>query len=135
MARETVTSNTHSHRVRIDVWLWAARFFKTRSLAHEAVTGGKVTADGARIKPGRSLVIGQTLVIRSPRGDFEVVVEGLSTKRLGAPLAAALYRETDESRQRREALAEHHSLANSTAPDERPNSQDRARIRKLKESW
>jgi ribosome-associated heat shock protein Hsp15 len=120
-------------RVRLDVWLWAARFFKTRSLAHTAIEGGKVTIDGARVKPSRAVIVGQTIEIQCPRGVFEVTVSGLSSKRLGAPLAANLYIESDESKNRREALSELRSLARSTAPDERPNSQDRARIRRLKE--
>jgi ribosome-associated heat shock protein Hsp15 len=123
-----------SNRVRLDTWLWAVRFFKTRSLAHAAIEGGKISVDGAKVKPSRAVVIGQSISIRSPRGDFEVVVEGLTTKRVGAPLANKLYRETEQSKQSREALHELHSLARSTAPDERPNSQDRNRIRKLKEA-
>jgi ribosome-associated heat shock protein Hsp15 len=121
-------------RVRLDTWLWATRFFKTRSLAHSAIEGGKVTIDGARVKPSRAVIIGQTIEIQCPRGEFQVIVSGLSTKRVGAPLAAKLYTETDESKQRRENLTELHSLARSTAPFEKPNSQDRARIRRLKES-
>ncbi len=129
---------THSQeieaaRVRLDLWLWAARFFKTRSLAHAAIEGGKVTIDGARAKPSRAVLVGQTIAIQCPRGMFEVMVCGLSSKRLGAPLAANLYNETDESKNRRESISELHSLARSTAPIEKPNSQDRARIRRLKE--
>lgn len=135
MNQEAEPYHSTASRVRIDVWLWAARFFKSRSLAHAAVEGGKVTIDGARIKPGRPVTLGQMISIQCPRGDLEVVVEGLTTKRLGAPLAAKLYRETDESKKRRETLAEQRALAHSTAPEERPNSQDRSRIRRLKESW
>ena len=121
-------------RVRIDTWLWAVRFFKTRSLAHAAIEGGKISIDGAKIKPSRAVAIGQTISIRSPRGDFEVVVRGITTKRVGAPLAATMYHETEESKHRRESLRDLHALARSTAPDERPNSQDRNRIRRLKET-
>lgn len=120
-------------RVRLDTWLWAVRFFKTRSLAHAAIEGGKISVDGGKVKPSRAIAIGQRLSIRSPRGDFEVIVKGVTTKRVGAPIAATMYQETDESKQRREALRELHSLAQSTAPNERPNSQDRLKIRRLKE--
>jgi ribosome-associated heat shock protein Hsp15 len=125
--------DSEESRVRLDTWLWAVRFFKTRSLAHAAIEGGKIAVNGAKVKPSRAVVIGLKLSIQSPRGAFEVIVEGLTTKRVGAPLASTMYRETDESRRRRESLQELHSLARSTAPDERPNSQDRNRIRRLKE--
>jgi ribosome-associated heat shock protein Hsp15 len=124
---------TAALRVRLDTWLWATRFFKTRSLAHSAIEGGKVTIDGARVKPSRAVIVGQTIQIQCPRGEFQVTVSGLTIKRLGAPLAAKLYTETGESKQRRERLSELQSLARSTAPLEKPNSQDRARIRRLKE--
>jgi ribosome-associated heat shock protein Hsp15 len=120
-------------RVRLDTWLWATRFFKTRSLAHTAIEGGKVTIEGARVKPSRAVVVGQTIEIKSPRGEFQITVLGLTTKRVGAPLAIKLYSETEESRQRREHLSELQALAHSTAPIERPNSQERAKIRRLKE--
>lgn len=121
-------------RVRLDTWLWATRFFKTRSLAHTAIEGGKVTIDGARVKPSKAVIVGQTIEIKSPRGEFQVTVLGLTTKRVGAPLAMKLYVETDESKRRREDLSALHALAHSTAPIERPNSQERAKIRRLKEN-
>jgi ribosome-associated heat shock protein Hsp15 len=127
----------HPHRdesgVRLDTWLWAVRFFKTRSLAHAAVEGGKITIDGSRVKPSRAVTIGQKILINSPRGLFEVIVQGVTTKRVGAPIAVTMYCETDQSKVRRESLSELHSLAQSTAPDERPNSQNRNLIRRLKE--
>jgi ribosome-associated heat shock protein Hsp15 len=128
------TALADENRVRLDTWLWAVRFFKTRSLAHAAIEGGKIAVDGAKVKPSRAVTIGQTISIRSPRGEFEVIVEGLTAKRVGAPLATTMYRETEESKRRRETLHELHSLAHSTAPEERPNSQDRNRIRRLKET-
>jgi ribosome-associated heat shock protein Hsp15 len=133
--KQDPANNQEAHaRVRLDTWLWATRFFKTRSLAHTAVEGGKITIDGARVKPSRAVVVGQKIEIQCPRGEFQVTVAGLSTKRLGAPLAEKLYQETAESIRRREHLSELHSLARSTAPLEKPNSQDRARIRRLKEN-
>jgi ribosome-associated heat shock protein Hsp15 len=134
MAPKEKTDSLSEHRVRLDTWLWAVRFFKTRSLAHAAIEGGKISINGAKVKPSRGVEIGQAISIRSPRGDFEVVVKGVTTKRVGAPLAATMYHKTEESKLRRETLCDLHSLARPTAPDERPNSQDRIRIRKLKEA-
>jgi ribosome-associated heat shock protein Hsp15 len=119
--------------VRLDKWLWAARFFKTRSIAHAAIDAGKVHVDGCRAKPSRVVTIGQNLHISTPRGDFEVVVRGLSAQRVSAALAADLYQETNEGRQRRESIAEMHRLAQSVAPLERPTAHDRKLLRRLKE--
>ena len=94
-----------SRQARLDKWLWAARFFKTRSLAAEAVEGGKVHLNGSRTKPGHVVQIGDELKIR--RGPYEwiVTVRGISLKRGPASEVQALYEETEESRQNREALA------------------------------
>jgi ribosome-associated heat shock protein Hsp15 len=119
--------------VRLDKWLWAARFFKTRSIAHAAIDAGKVHVDGSRAKPSRVVTVGQKLHISTPRGDFEVTVKSLSAQRVSASLAADLYQETDEGRQRREAIAEMHRVAQSVAPSERPTSHDRKLLRRLKE--
>jgi ribosome-associated heat shock protein Hsp15 len=133
MANRVHLEGPEPERVRLDTWLWATRFFKTRSLAHEAIEGGKVVISGARIKPSKPVTVGLTLSINCPRGRFEVVVEKLSSKRVGAPIAATFFCETEESIRTRETTNELRSLANSTAPRERPNSQDRDRIRRLKE--
>lgn len=90
---------------RIDKWLWAARFFKTRSLASDAVECGKVLANEARVKPAKAVAVGDRLDIRIGQIQFVVDVLALSNKRGSAPVAQKLYRETDESRQRREAIA------------------------------
>jgi ribosome-associated heat shock protein Hsp15 len=94
-----------SARLRIDKWLWAARFFKTRSLASDAVEGGKVHLNGARVKPARAVSVGDTLEIRIGRFVFVVIVRGLSARRGPAAEAAKLYEETAESRSAREVLA------------------------------
>jgi ribosome-associated heat shock protein Hsp15 len=91
--------------VRLDKWLWAARFFKTRALAVEAITGGRVSVNGERVKPARELKVGDALSIRRPPFELHVAVRGLSDKRGPAPIAAALYEETEESRARRASLA------------------------------
>lgn len=92
-------------RFRLDKWLWAARFFKTRALAAEAIDSGKVHVDGQRVKTAKEVKIGMKLRIRRGSEEIEIVVRGLSLQRRGAPEAALLYDETDESRQRREYAA------------------------------
>ncbi len=89
-------------KCRLDKWLWAARFFKTRSLATDAIDGGKVYVDGDRVKPAKEVRVGQVLYIRRKELDVEVTVKALSVTRKGAPEAALLYEETPESTAKRE---------------------------------
>jgi ribosome-associated heat shock protein Hsp15 len=91
--------------VRIDKWLWAARFFKTRSLAAQAVSGGKVHLNAARTKPARELRIGDELNIRRGEVEWVIVVCGLSSKRGPAKESAQLYEETEQSKLKRQVLA------------------------------
>ena len=111
--------------VRIDLWLWAARFYKTRSLAKQAVVGGKVQFDGQAVKPSRALRPGDRLAIRRGEEVFEVEVLGLSEKRGSAPVAQALYAESAESVARRAAEREKRRMeatgyrAPLTKPDKR----------------
>ena len=91
--------------VRLDKWLWAARFFKTRSLGAEAIEGGRVSVNGDRAKPAKSVKVGDTVTIRKPPFEFAVLVKGLSDQRGPASIAQALYEETAESRARRATLA------------------------------
>lgn len=93
-------------KFRLDKWLWAARFFKTRGLAVDAIDGGKVRVDGLRAKASKELRIGNEVRITRADGEWTVTVKGLSLQRRGAPEAALLYEETEESRVRREADAE-----------------------------
>lgn len=90
--------------VRLDKWLWAARFFKTRSLAVEAIDGGRVSVNGDRAKPAKAVKLGDAIAVRRPPVEFHVVVTGLSDQRGSATIAATLYAETAESRARREAI-------------------------------
>ena len=92
-------------KCRLDKWLWAARFFKTRSLATDAIDGGKVYVDGDRVKPAKEVRVGQVLYIRRKEFDIEVTVKALSVTRKGAPEAALLYEETPESEAKRENAA------------------------------
>ena len=129
---ERFTSN--EAKVRIDRWLWAARFFKTRSLAKAAIEGGKVHLDGQRVKPAKEVHRGQTLEIR--RGDtlFVVIVEKLSDKRGPAMVAQTLYIETASSREQREAVTAKRRMerAGLTIPKVRPSKKQRRALLKLK---
>ena len=91
--------------MRLDKWLWAARFFKTRTLAVEAIAGGRVSVAGERAKPAKELKVGDAVSIRRPPFEFAIVVKALSDRRGPAATAAALYEETEESRARRTVLA------------------------------
>ena len=91
--------------VRLDKWLWAARFFKTRSLAVEAIEGGRVSINGDRAKPAKTVKPGDAISIRKPPFEFAIVVKALSDQRGSATIAAALYEETEESRARRTVIA------------------------------
>ena len=92
-------------KFRIDKWLFAARFFKTRSLAAEAIERGRVTLNDQRVKPAKVLAAGDRLTIRIGNYQYDIEVLELSNKRGAAPVAQQLYRETGESRERRELLA------------------------------
>ena len=113
--------------IRIDKWLWAARFFKTRSLAAEAVSGGKVEINGERAKPSRMVRVGDKLCVR--RGPYEwiVVVNGVSRLRGPAPLAQLLYDETESSMRQRQAVAAQLQLERPPefAAPGRPTKRDR----------
>jgi ribosome-associated heat shock protein Hsp15 len=98
-------SDDSVEKFRIDKWLFAARFFKTRSLAAEAIERGRVTLNDQRVKPAKVLAVGDRLTIRIGNYQYDIEVLGLSNKRGSAPVAQQLYRETDESRARRELLA------------------------------
>lgn len=120
--------------VRIDKWLWAARFFKTRSLAAQAVNGGKVQLNGNRVKPARALKAGDRLQIHKGGFEFSVTVLDLSERRGPATVAQALYRESEDSLRRREALKEQHRLAAASTPRPRskPDKKARRQLRDLK---
>jgi len=117
-------------KLRIDKWLWAARFYKTRALANEAVVGGHVHVDGSRVKPSREVKIGDHLVINKTPYRFEITVLGLAAKRGSASLAQTLYEESEESCQRREAIQTQRRIerAANPAPSKRPDKRDRRRI-------
>ena len=120
--------------MRLDRWLWAARFYKTRSLATEAVSGGRVHANGQAAKPSREVRPGDLLEITKGQVRLEVVVRGLAERRGPASEAALLYEETEESRAAREVLAEQRRLAAQVRPDHggRPTKRDRRRLNRAR---
>ncbi len=122
-----------SDKVRIDRWLWAARFFKTRSLAGKAVSGGHVYVNGKRVKAARPVRVGDSLQIRRGHLEFDVVVLGVSGRRGPATVARTLYEETGESIRRREqaALERRFMRPEGTAPTRRPDKRERRKIRRL----
>jgi ribosome-associated heat shock protein Hsp15 len=119
--------------VRIDKWLWAVRFYKTRSLAHDAIEAGRVFVDDIQAKPSRKVAVGQLLRIRTDRGEYVITVERLVAQRVSAAIAQTLYTESEQSRRAREEAAELRKLSRIDAPEERPNTQNRRLLRRLKE--
>lgn len=121
-------------RVRIDRWLWAARFFKTRSAATDAVAGGHVQIGGERVKPAKDVRVGDTLEIRRGEIRWTVVVTGVTDRRGSATVAAALYEETPESLAARERERLERRVARPLGADlgERPTKQARRRIEALR---
>jgi ribosome-associated heat shock protein Hsp15 len=121
-------------RTRIDKWLWAARFYKTRSLAAEAVAGGKVQVNGERVKRAKPLQVNDEIRIRQGPYEYLLIVRALSDRRGPASQAAALYEEKSESRAAREALAlQLKSLHSAFVPERgRPTKRDRREINRLK---
>lgn len=128
-----VRGNDTHDSVRLDVWLWAARFFKTRSLAKQAIETGKVEVGGQRAKPSRTVRIGDALNIIRGEETFEIHVRGLSDIRGAAPVAQALYLESDASRARREAARAQRAAerAGYRPPEGRPDKRARRLIRAL----
>lgn len=121
------------NKVRIDKWLWAARFFKTRSLAKQAIEGGKVHCDGQKVKPSKDIGVGQTLTLRQGWDEKTIDVLALSEQRRGAPEAQLLYAETQESITRREAEAEQRRILRgpSVHSDHKPNKKERRQIHRF----
>ena len=122
-------------RVRADKWLWAARFYKTRTLATEAIAGGKVHVNGERAKPAKALQIGDAVRIRQEPYEFTIIVRQLAERRGTAAMATHLYEETAESRATRERVALQLKLTHTVfVPDSRgrPTKRDRRAIERLK---
>ena len=120
--------------VRLDKWLWAARFYKTRTLSKEMIDGGKVHYNGQRSKPNKIVEVGATLKIRQGSDEKEIVVLALATQRRGAPEAQLLYRETEQSLANREklAMARKMNALSMPHPDRRPDKKERRDLLKFK---
>ncbi|PSF05063.1 ribosome-associated heat shock protein Hsp15 [Marinobacter fuscus] len=128
-------SDTPDQKVRLDKWLWAARFYKTRSLAKEAIEGGKVHYNSQRTKPGKVVETGARLTLRLGRQEKIVVVDDISDRRRGAPEAQKLYHETEDSQKRREDMAWQRKTmqAAQLPPARRPSKKDRRDIQRFRD--
>jgi ribosome-associated heat shock protein Hsp15 len=131
-----MTEPLNSPGVRADVWLWAARFFKTRSLAKQAIDGGKVELNGSACKPAKTVLVGDQLRITRGEERLVVAVAGLAEKRGPAPEAQKLYAETEESIAERARVREDRRLTGGALlrPDARPDKRDRRLIQDLKKT-
>lgn len=121
-------------RVRVDKWLWAARFFKTRSLAAQAIESGKVRVEGETVKPAKEVRVGQMLEVRTPGGQFTVMIRLVSDHRGNAAAAQLLYEETPESRKGREeeSLRRKHFAEPAEAIYARPTKRDRRDLERFR---
>lgn len=125
-------SEKDNDKVRLDKWLWAARFFKTRALAKAAIEGGKVHCKGERCKPGKEPRIGEELVIRAGFDERTVIIRALSAVRKGAPEAQLLYEETADSLSRREnAAAMRKAGALGVTTDGKPSKKQRRDLQRF----
>jgi ribosome-associated heat shock protein Hsp15 len=120
--------------VRIDKWLWASRFFKTRTIAARACELGRVQAGGQPAKPAREIRVGDLLHVKTESGDFEIEVVGLSEVRGPAPVAQTLYRETESSREQRLKLAEMRKAMPrlEAVPQGKPSKRDRRKLERFR---
>ena len=124
---------TANEAVRLDKWLWAARFYKTRSIAHNMVDGGKVHYNGQRSKPSKIVELGAVISLRQGNEEKTVTIDKISDQRRGAPEAQTLYTETKESLAKREAHAQQRKLhAHNPSPERRPDKKQRRDIIKFK---
>ncbi|MDG1026183.1 MAG: S4 domain-containing protein [Gammaproteobacteria bacterium] len=126
---------TDLNRLRLDKWLWAARFYKTRSVAKHAIEGGKVYCEGSRCKPGKEVEIGMEIRLSQGLDEKTVIIQALSGQRRGAPEAQLLYAETEESIEQREKQAlERKAQPSLWQSDGKPNKRDRRLIHRFKQS-
>ncbi|MDE2419868.1 MAG: RNA-binding protein [Gammaproteobacteria bacterium] len=119
--------------VRIDKWLWAARFYRTRTTAKEAIDGGKVHCQGERVKVSKEVRVGMELTIRQGFEEKTVVVKGLTSIRGNATAAQILYEETPASIARRELFQAARKLSNLARPDHRPNKHERQQLQRFQD--
>ncbi|MEY4193788.1 MAG: hypothetical protein RLZZ226_156 [Pseudomonadota bacterium] len=136
MVRQAESSfdGASAERMRLDKWLWAARFFKTRQLAIEAINGGKVHLNGQRVKPGKEIGLDARLTITKDQYRWDVTVRALSKQRRPAAEAERLYEEDANSREQRQALVaqQREDREAGLQPDQRPTKRDRRLIHRFK---
>ena len=125
---------TENNDIRLDKWLWAARFYKTRSIAKAMIEGGKVQYNGQRAKVSKTVEVGAIIKLRQGNEEKEILVIALSDQRKGAPEAQKLYQETEKSIQEREklAFARKANALSMPHPDRRPNKKERRDLIKFK---
>lgn len=127
-------TSLQKQQVRLDKWLWAARFYKTRTLAREMIDGGKVHYNGQRSKPSKIVEIGATITLRQGHDEKTIVIEQINHQRRGAPEAQTLYRETEESiNKRQQRTLERQLHAHNPSPERRPDKKQRREIVKFKQ--
>ncbi|HHR6046235.1 TPA: ribosome-associated heat shock protein Hsp15 [Providencia alcalifaciens] len=130
------TKQAPDEQVRLDKWLWVARFYKTRSIAREMIDGGKVHYNGQRSKPGKIVELGAMIKLRQGNDERTIEVLEISSQRKGAPEAQLLYRETVESLNQREkmAMARKMNALTMPHPDRRPDKKERRTLLKFKQT-
>ncbi|MBA6293049.1 ribosome-associated heat shock protein Hsp15 [Colwellia sp. MB3u-70] len=135
MTKANVIETNNTQSTRLDKWLWAARFYKTRAIAKQMIDGGKVFYNGQRSKSGKAVVLGDRVTIRQGFEEKHVIVIALADKRRDASFAQTLYQETPESVKTREKnnLARQQGILLSPASDTKPDKKQRRQIRQLKE--
>jgi ribosome-associated heat shock protein Hsp15 len=135
MTKANVIATNNTQSTRLDKWLWAARFYKTRAIAKQMIDGGKVFYNGQRSKSGKAVILGDRVTIRQSFEEKHVLVIALADKRRDASFAQTLYQETPESVKTREKnnLARQQGILLSPASDTKPDKKQRRQIRQLKE--
>jgi ribosome-associated heat shock protein Hsp15 len=132
---EKPNAGSRTDKVRLDKWLWAARFYKTRAIAKQAIDGGKVHCEGVRAKPGKEISEGLKITLRQGFDEKTVIVRGLSEQRRGAAEAQLLYEETAESiEQRQQQIEQRKALPRHLQTEGRPSKRDRRLIHQFKNS-
>ena len=132
MAKHCTKDDEEDNVIRLDKWLWAARFYKTRSIAKEMIDGGKVHYNGQRSKPNKTVEVGAIIKLRHGNDEKEIKVTALSAQRRGAPEAQLLYQETEQSVEKREKLKLARKINAMPHPDRRPNKKERRDLLRFK---
>ena len=132
MAKHCTKDDEEDNVIRLDKWLWAARFYKTRSIAKEMIDGGKVHYNGQRSKPNKTVEVGAIIKLRQGNDEKEIKVTALSAQRRGAPEAQLLYQESEKRVEKREKLKLARKINAMPHPDRRPNKKERRDLLRFK---